>query len=222
MKVCALAPVFNEAEHIAEVVRGCRRHVPVVVIDDGSADGSAELAADAGAEVLRQPENMGKGLALRRGFQYALDAGYDAVVTLDGDGQHDPADLPHFIAAAERDPSLGLVIGCRMFDVRGMPLARVFANRAMSAVVSRLCHQTVLDTQSGYRLIRACVLRRLRLTATRYDIESELLIQACQRGFRVQEIAIATRYADARSDIHVARETARFVKLVWRHAGRGG
>ena len=131
MKVCALAPAYNEIAHIAGVVRGCRRHCPVVVVDDGSTDGTARAAEQAGARVLRRAVNSGKGVALRMGFAHVLNAGWDAVVTLDGDGQHDPADVPRLVAAAERRPSLGIVVGSRMHDTRAMPLSRRASGRCV-------------------------------------------------------------------------------------------
>ena len=220
MKVCALIPAFNESRHIARVVAAARAHCPVLVVDDGSQDDTAELAATAGAQVLRREVNAGKGAALQAGLDHALGAGCGAAVLLDGDGQHDPADIPRFIAAARRDPSVGVIVGCRMRAPGAMPLARLLTNRAMSAIVSRLCHQTILDTQSGYRLVRAEVLRRIRLCASRFDVESEMLILACRAGFSVSEIPIRAIYADEESHISVARDTLRFAGLVWRHMGR--
>ena len=220
MNVCAVVPVFNESAHIERVVSACRDHCPVVVIDDGSTDDSARIAANAGAEVIRLPENSGKGAALQRGFAHALGRHFDTVIQLDGDGQHDPHDIPRMIAAAEAGPSVGMVIGSRMADTGPMPALRVLTNRVMSAVVSWLCGQRVLDTQSGFRLIRSSVLGSVTLTAGRYDIETELLIRTCQAGFAVTEVPIKTIYGDEVSDIHVGRETWAFLKLVCRHMGR--
>ena len=217
MKVCALIPAYDEARHIAAVVQGCRPHCPVVVIDDGSSDDTGRIAAEAGAQVLRQPGNTGKGNALKAGFEHALAEDYDAVITLDGDGQHDPAQLPSFISAAQQDPNAAIVVGSRMHATSDMPFMRVLTNRVMSSIISHLCRQEILDTQSGYRLIGASVLRAVSLSATRYDIETELLLQASAAGFRISEIPIRTIYEDETSDICVPRETWRFLKLVWRY-----
>ena len=220
MKVCALIPAFNEAGSIAGVVEGCKAHAAVVVIDDGSSDDTGRVAEEAGAEVLSMPTNEGKGAALQQGFAHAIAAGCDAVITLDGDGQHDPAEIPSFLAAARDDPVLDMVIGCRMQDPAGMPWLRLMTNRVMSAVVSWLCGQRVLDTQCGYRLMRTRMLRRLSLRATHYDIESELLVQACRSGSKVVEIPVRTIYAGQESKIRVVRETGKFLALVWRHMGQ--
>lgn len=220
MNPCAIIPTFNEAGHIAEVVAGCIAHVPTIVVDDGSTDGTAQIARDAGAEAFVRQENAGKGVALQDGFAHAIQAGYDAVITLDGDGQHDPAEIPQFLEAAQADPALDMIIGCRMHDVAGMPALRLWTNRVMSGIVSKLCGQKVLDTQCGYRLLHTRMLATLSLQATHYDIESEMLVQACRAGFQVAEIPIKTIYGGEKSKIKVARETANFARLVWRHARR--
>ena len=219
MNVCALVPTYNEARHITAVVQGCLAHCPVLVIDDGCTDDTARFAVEAGAQVLHQPGNTGKGNALKTAFEHALSKGHDAVITLDGDGQHDPDQIPSFISAAQGNPSVAIVVGSRMHDTTDMPFVRVLTNRVMSSIISHLCGQQILDTQSGYRLISTSVLRSIALSATRYDIETELLLQACAHGFRVSEIPIRTIYEDETSDICVPRETWRFLKLVWRHWG---
>jgi len=221
LNACALIPAYNEADHIAEVVAGCREHVPTIVVDDGSVDGTAQIARDAGAVVVVRGQNAGKGVTLQDGFGHALAAGYDTAITVDGDGQHDPAEIPKFLDAAAADPSLDMIIGCRMQDTTDMPALRVWTNRVMSSVVSRLCGQRVLDTQCGYRLVRLSMVEKLALHATHYDIESEMLVQACRSGFGVAEIPVRTIYGDETSKIKVARETLNFVRLVWRHARAG-
>ena len=221
MNACALIPAYNEADHIADVVAGCSEHVPMIVVDDGSADDTAQIARDAGAQVFVREQNAGKGVTLQEGFGHALAAGYDTAITLDGDGQHDPAEIPKFLDAAEADPALDMIVGCRMQDTSDMPALRVWTNRVMSAVVSRLCGQRVLDTQCGYRLVRLSMVGKLSLHATHYDIESEMLVQACRSGFRAAEIPVRTIYGDETSKIKVARETLNFLRLVWRHARAG-
>ncbi len=222
MKVCAVIPVYNEAEHIREVVARCVAHADCLVVDDGSSDDTAARAEEAGARVVRREVNEGKGAALQVGFEIAEREGYDAVVTLDGDGQHDPDEIPRFLAAAASEPDCGMIIGCRMQDARAMPFVRRWTNRVMSAVISWLCGQKVLDTQCGYRLLRVSMLKQLRVTAAHYDIESEMLVQACRAGFRVKEIPIRAIYRGERSKIRVGRETFNFLKLVCRYALRRG
>src|SRR5512136_436497 len=124
-KIIAVIPAYNEAEHISQVVSTARRFLPVLVVDDGSTDETARLAEAAGAEVLRQVPNQGKGSALRAGFQRALELGCEAVITLDGDGQHDPMEIRKFLQAHAAVPA-DLMIGQR--DFKKMPFVRRLAN----------------------------------------------------------------------------------------------
>ena len=217
MKTLALIPCYNEEDRIGEVVRTCLEHVDaVLVVDDGSADATAALAREAGADVVSYQPNRGKGVALNVGYDYAVREGYDAVITLDGDGQHDPAEIPKFIAAAAAD-DVHIVLGNRMRDVSTMPRIRRFTNRATSFFVSRLAGRPMQDSQTGYRLIKTAVLERVRCRAKNYEAESEILILAGRAGFRIAEVPIATIYHGGKSSIHPLFETLRFVRLVLRY-----
>lgn len=149
-KRLALVPALDEAPRVGAVVEGARRHLPVIVVDDGSLDGTADEARAAGAEVLRHPEPRGKGEALRTGFRHALDRGVEAVITLDGDGQHDPAEVPEFLEAW-RATGADLVIGAR--DFRSMPPTRRVANILGRRVLRWATGVDVPDNRSGYRLV---------------------------------------------------------------------
>ena len=163
MKVCALIPAYNEAPHIAAVARGAARYVAeVVAIDDGSTDGTYEQAASAGATCLRMPRNLGKAAALRAGLEYAQARDFTHVLTLDGDGQHLPEDIPGLLDASAAD----LVIGARDFDRAGMPRSRYFSNTVGSKAASWLGGQEIRDSQSGFRLIRLEGLRSTKRSST--------------------------------------------------------
>ena len=216
-KICLLLPAYNESRRIAQVLRGAAAFInDIVVIDDGSTDGTGEIVADSGADcpttLLTHTPNRGKGFALRKGFAYALANGYDAVFTMDSDGQHAPADIPRFLAHWTRTQP-DILIGARVRARETMPLHRRINNALISFVGSKLCGQRVPDFQSGYRLIRATVLRQLQLETERYETESELLIKAGQHGFRIESLPIAARYGDYRSDIKPLREIPLFTKL---------
>ena len=148
--ILALVPAHDEAPRIGAVVRAAAAHLPVLVVDDGSSDATAEVAAAAGATVLSQHPNRGKGAALRAGFARAIADGALAVVTLDGDGQHDPAELPRFVAA-ERARPVELVVGRREFG--RMPLVRRLSNTAGTVLLSAAVGRWIPDNQSGYRLV---------------------------------------------------------------------
>lgn len=223
MNVCAVIPAYNEAGHIAEVVAGClRQGLSVLVVDDGSSDGTGNRAAEAGAEVLRNETNLGKGAGLARGMEWARRSSFDAAVLLDGDGQHDPSELPRFVKAAE-STGAHIVLGTRMRRARGMPLARFLTNRFTSAVVSRLAGVRITDSQSGYRLVRTDVWPRLRLSTSHFDTESEMLVRAARLGQKIREVPISTIYGDQKSEIRPVRDSVRFFKMIarlWREGRR--
>lgn len=193
---------------IGMIVRGSLRHVDaVLVVDDGSQDGTAALAREAGAHVVRHPRRQGKGRALRTGFAWARAAGFDCVITLDGDGQHDPADIPRLTAA---DGRAAIVVGCRAVTGRGVPVLRVFGNRLSTAVVSRLAGRAFRDSQSGFRRLRRVVLDRLDLQADGFEMESELLVRAARLGLAIAEVPVWTRYGLPGSDFRPFWDSVRF------------
>ena len=206
MKVCALIPAYNEAPHIAAVARGAARYVAeVVVIDDGSTDGTYEQAASSGATCLRMRRNQGKAAALRAGLEYAQARDFTHVLTLDGDGQHLPEDIPGLLDASAAD----LVIGARDFDRAGMPRSRYFSNTVGSKAASWLVGQEIRDSQSGFRLIRLEGLRRVRWRSRCYEFEMELLIKLVRGGGTVGHAPGRAVYhgGQARAKMHPVRDT---------------
>jgi len=216
LRVLAVVPAFHEAGRVANVVRGVRDHVPCLVVDDGSNDGTAEAAEAAGAEVICHDVNRGKGAALKTGFAFAEAHGYDGVVTLDADGQHDPASMPAFLAAAEQGAEI--VVGRREgWAERGMPWIRRATNGITSVVVSRLGRCRVADSQCGYRYISVKAWSAARPETSNYDAESEILIRAGRMGFRIAEVPVRTIYGDQVSKIRPVCDTLRFVRLAIRY-----
>jgi glycosyltransferase involved in cell wall biosynthesis len=208
--ICALIAAFNEEAHIADVVKGTALHAsPVVVVDDGSTDNTAARARDAGAIVIRHEQNRGKGWAIRTGLEYALKQDRSHVLFLDADLQHDPAEIPRLVARAEQGHG-DFVIGEREFRKDAMPAARFYANVIGSAILSRFIGADVVDSQSGFRLIRADLLRRIRLTGTGYEIETEMLIKLVRAGAAVERVTIRRlQYEGAHSKLRPFRDTAR-------------
>jgi len=211
---CVIIPAFNAAETIGPLVKAIRaQRFDVVVVDDGSRDGTARIASEQGAVVISHLRNVGKGLALRAGFRYALQHAYRGVVTMDSDGQHDPGVLGRFIDAAERLDAR-LVIGNRMQEQTAMPFARRWANVVMSRIISRLARQPVPDSQCGFRFIRADLLQAAPLASRRFDIETELVLEAARRGSTVVSVPIPTIYGNHRSHIQPVRDGVRFIGVV--------
>ena len=189
----ALTPAYEASATVGAVVRGLRAHVPrVLVVDDGSADATGAEAARAGAEVVRLPVNGGKGTAIRAGLGRLLATDATHVVFADADGQHDPADLPRLLDAARAGEDF--VIGSRMADPDATPAYRYRTNEIGSRILSRMTGLEVEDAQSGYRVVRADVLRRLSLSARGYIIETEILLKAARWVKRFRHVPVRAIY----------------------------
>lgn len=214
MKILAIIPAFNESARIGPVIAGARAHLPVLVVDDGSSDDTAERAAAAGADVLRQVPNQGKGAALRAGFHRALELGSEAVLTLDADGQHDPAEIPAFLGI-HADRGSDLVIGAR--DYRRMPPVRRLSNTLGRWILSAALGQHVRDNQSGYRLIGRRLLEAvLESSEHGFEFEVEMLVICIRRHYRLDWVPIRTIYAGETSHIRSGRHVAGFLRMAWR------
>lgn len=210
--IAVVVPCYNESAHIADVVSAVRSILPsVLVIDDGSTDGTADRARAAGALVLPLEGNLGKGAALQAGLQQAFAQGFQYAITMDGDGQHDVADLTRFIEAAAVGDA-DLVVGNRMADVRAMPRVRRLVNRWMSRRLSRRVGRELPDTQCGYRLVRLAAWSALELRTTGFEVESEMLLASVRAGLRVRFVPVRTIYKSRPSKIHPLRDTLRWFR----------
>lgn len=213
VNVLAVIPAYNEADHVGGVVTGTRAHLPALVVDDGSIDDTAARAEMAGATVLHQHPNQGKGAALQAGFRWTLAQGYEAVLTLDADGQHDPGEIPKFLrtyAVSHAD----LIIGAR--DFRQMPLIRRLSNTIGRSAFSWAVGQPIHDNQSGYRLIRRRLLETL-LTGHEhgFEFEVEMIVTCLRHGYTLRWVPIRTIYADERSHIRPWYHVVHFFRMVW-------
>jgi glycosyltransferase involved in cell wall biosynthesis len=217
MRVCAIVPAFNESRAIADVVSRVREWVAdVVVVDDGSTDGTGDAAARAGATVLRHEMNRGKGHAVRTGLAHVLAGPWTHVLLMDGDGQHRPADVPRLLEAAAR-ADVELVVGAPVFRKDAMPRARYYSNVIGSWALSRFVGVPVGDSQSGFRVIRCDALRRLTLTSRGYEIETEMLIRLRQRGARIASVPVEAVYGLGPSKLRPVRDTTRTCFLAVRY-----
>ena len=184
-------PVFNEAATIGDVVARARDHGPVLVVDDGSTDGSARCAELAGAEVIRHSRRLGKGQAIRTGMAAAAIRGAAAVVTLDGDGQHDPRDVARLCAAAAAAPG-ALIVGGRLAQGHALVRGRLNAIRVAGFFMNWATGLRVEDTQSGFRLYPLSVVRELPTRRGGFVFETEVLVAAALRGVAVCEVAVSS------------------------------
>jgi glycosyltransferase involved in cell wall biosynthesis len=213
-RIVALIPAHDEARWIATVVAGALRHLAVLVVDDGSVDDTAAIAEGAGARVVRQRPNQGKGAALRTGFRSALDDGIEAVVTLDADGQHDPTEIPAFLAAYARRTLAGqpteLIIGRR--DFHRMPATRRLSNWLGTVALSTAVGQWIDDNQSGYRLIgRRLMSATLDSGESGFAFEVEMIAICLREGWSIEWVPIRTIYGDEGSHIRPLRHLAEFL-----------
>lgn len=216
MKTAVLIPAHNEARQIGRLVAEVKaKGLDVIVVDDGSADRTYDLASQAGALVLRNEPRRGKGFSLKRGFAHILAEGYDGVIAMDGDGQHDPSDLPAILKAASENPFC-LVNGTRLRQPGKMPLVRRVTNRFMSWLISRISGQIIEDTQCGYRYIAADVLKKITLESNDFEIETEVLLKASRTGCRILSVPVQTIYRDEKSKINPVKDTIRFFSYILR------
>jgi len=211
--IVALIPAFNEAPRISPVVRGALEHLPVLVIDDGSTDGTADIARTAGAPVIAQRPNQGKGAALRTGFRRALADGAEAIVTLDADGQHDPREIPRFLEAGAADPPPDLVIGGRNF--RAMPPVRRLSNELGRRAFSWAVGRDIPDNQSGFRLVSArLAAATLASDEPGFAFEVEQITTCIRLGGEIAWVPIRTIYAGAPSHVEPLAHLREFIRIV--------
>jgi glycosyltransferase involved in cell wall biosynthesis len=211
--IVALIPAFNEAPRIGPVVLGALEHLPVLVIDDGSTDATADVARAAGATVIAQRPNQGKGAALRTGFRQALVDGAEAILTLDADGQHDPAEIPGLLEAGRREPTPHLVIGQRRF--RAMPPVRRLSNELGRRAFSWAVGRDIPDNQSGFRLVSArLAAATLASDEPGFAFEVEQITTCIRMGGEIAWVPIRTIYAGAPSHVEPVAHLREFIRIV--------
>lgn len=218
---CVLIPSYNEERTIGVIVKKLKElKFTVYVVDDGSSDATALKAAAAGAVVIKNETNMGKGAAMRAGFDNILaEDRFDSIVVMDGDDQHDVDDVAHLIKKANESGS-DLVIGNRMQDTSRMPIIRIATNRFMSWLLSVMTGRDIPDTQCGFRLIKTELLRKIKLRSSSYDIDSEIILRAAKAGFKIDSAPVKTVYKDEKSKINPFVDTLRFIRLLILNAFR--
>jgi glycosyltransferase involved in cell wall biosynthesis len=220
-----LIPAYNAERSVGNVVREVLEVMEeVVVVDDGSADRTGDVAREAGAHVLRHPQNRGKGAALKTGFTYACQHGYDGVITLDADGQHLPHEIPRFLAC-RKETGADLIIGGRAHLFAQMLPRRRMANRFSAWSIAKASKTGITDSQSGFRFYSARLLRGVKLHTDGFDMESEVIVRAGCGGFKVVTTPIELGFVDGLSTSHYKPllDTLRIAwtvfraRLIWRN-----
>lgn len=217
--IAVVIPVYNESDHITAVVKEVKNYIKlenILIIDDGSDDGTADMAAELGVKVISHEKNYGKGRALITGFNEIKNSpDISALITLDGDGQHNPSYIPKFITKF-LETGADIIIGNRMNKTARMPALRRLSNKITSLIISSLTGSKIPDSQSGYRLIRTSIIRNMIFKSTHFDTESELLLKAAKKEAKIGFIYIDTIYSEEKSKINPFIDTYRFLSLVLR------
>lgn len=202
MAACILIPAYNAEKTILSVVRECLEHgLPVVLVDDGSVDDTSALLSGLPVTLLRHQLNLGKGAALKTGFAWAIESGFDAVVTIDADGQHEVSAIPLLVASAQSG-NWGILIASRHSQFEQMSGLRKFWNRIGVWCIWKRTGFEITDSQSGFRCYSREVLKSMPLESNGYALEMEILLKAWKNGFTVGSLPIAARVADGRATSH--------------------
>jgi glycosyltransferase involved in cell wall biosynthesis len=211
-----IVPAYNAEPTLAKVVKDVRRNLPgawIIGVDDGSTDGTRQLLRTVADETIEFDQNRGKGAALRAGFDAALSKGAAAVLTIDSDGQHDAAFAPAIVGALDR---ADIVIGTRDLSGKAVPKHRRIANMVSSAATRAVSGGKVRDSQSGYRAMKADVLRKVHGEGDRYEFETDFIIRAARAGFTTVNVPISTIYGSP-SYFREFRDAWLVIKVLWRH-----
>jgi len=214
-KICTVIPFYNEKDFILNVVRETLRYVDTVIaVNDGSTDSSEKQIADLeNVKVFNLKSNNGKGKALQAGFDECVNNDFNFIVTVDGDNQHDPKFIPEFI---EKLNEFDIVIGNRLMDTKSMPIQRVLSNKITSFFMTLKTGQKIQDSQCGFRAYKREVLQNVRTSYSGYEAESEILVYASRKGFKIGFVNIPTIYGDEKSKMNPIGTTVGFIKMLFK------
>lgn len=208
-RVAALIPAFNCSATVGPVVAGVLQHVSLVlVVDDGSGDDTARQAREAGAHVLRLEQNRGKGEAVRTGLPWLLAGEWTHILMLDADGQHEPNDIPGFLALADE---YDLIVGNRLHTPQAIPGKRFWTNYVGTRALSLMTGFPLEDSQCGFRLVRTSVLRRMELIGRRYSVDTEILVRAGRMRVAFAHVPVRVIYNGQVSHFRPLRDTVHIV-----------
>lgn len=219
MKIIIIIPAYNEDRHIGDVVKELKANpkiTEVLVIDDGSSDKTTEKAKAENAFVITKTSNQGKGAAINTGIAYAVDNNFDAAIFMDADGQHAPNEVDLFIDKYTSSGS-DCIIGNRLNNSKDMPIVRYLTNKLLSFLISIAARAKISDSQCGYRLVSINALKEINLKTSRFDTESEMLVQLGRKKFNIDSVQVKTIYGAETSHIHPVIDTLRFIKFIIKH-----
>lgn len=210
---CVLIPAYNEERNLKRLLDELKNYVDkerIIVVDDGSKDNTRVIAEKCGVCVIFHKSNLGKGEALRRGFKEAIKKNVSWVITMDSDMQHLPTDIPKFLEKAG-EGNVDVILGSRMNNIKDMPFHRILSNKITSFLISLRIGQKVEDSQCGFRIIRKNVIEEISLKKSHFSLESELLLKAGLKNFKIESVRIETIYNNSKSNINPLRDTLGFI-----------
>ncbi|RMF56014.1 glycosyltransferase family 2 protein, partial [Candidatus Woesearchaeota archaeon] len=212
MKTIAIIPAYNEEKNIGNVISETKKYVDeVIVVDDNSSDKTTEIARSKADVVMRHIVNMGKGVALKTGFEEAIRRKADFLVAIDADGQHKPKDIPRLLKEINE---VDIVIGSRLLNEK-MPFVQKAGNIFIQKMFELLFKKKIRDTQSGFRVIRSKVYKKIKWEAQQYAVETEMLVNACRNNLRIKEVPIETIYLDNYKGTTVFDGIKIFVRMIF-------
>jgi len=210
--MCVIIPVYNEENNIVDVIKKVREYTPnIIVVDDGSEDNTAKKAKEAGAVVLKHIINMGKGTAARTGCDYAHQLKIEQIVLIDGDGQHEPKEITHFM---EQLKTADIVFGSRKFN-KNMPFILRLGNQSINMITRILYNINIKDTQGGYRAFNMRIYKKIRWQASDYSMESEMIANAGKNKLKYSQIPIQTIYCDKYKGTNALDGIRIVLKMLW-------
>ncbi|RKZ31061.1 hypothetical protein DRQ36_03330 [bacterium] len=222
MKILSIIPAFDAEKSVGKVIDGLAKTfdlADILVIDDGSGDKTREIAVERGVRVIGHKKNSGKGAALKTGFKFAIENGYDAVLTIDADMQHPPELAKDFITEME-ETDADIIIGDRLGDLSNMPIQRRFSNKTSTFLVHLWTGKRIPDLQCGYRLIKTWIIEKADLRTNFYQMETELVLEAARLGAKFSSVPIPTVYNEYESKMNEIGEVFRFIGIMIAHPFR--
>lgn len=212
-KICAVIPFYNEQDFLVEVIKKTLRYVDLIIaVDDGSTDNSLNLIKNIDdVEIIIFDKNYGKGAALKAGFSLAVEFGFETILTLDADLQHNPDYIPDFIEALKK---YDVVIGNRLSDLKNMPIHRILSNYITSFLLSLKTKKWIKDSQCGFRAYKNKVLQKISIYTSGFEAESEIIIRCAKNSFKIGFVNIPTIYGNEKSKMKSFQAIKGFFKIL--------
>jgi glycosyltransferase involved in cell wall biosynthesis len=212
-----LIPAYNSCNLLEKFIPTLIEKVPsdrICIVNDASEDDIQGVCRKWNIKCLNHQKNLGKGAALKTGFEHLIQIGAQWIITMDADGQHAVSDIPNFIEAAQKNPSCGIIIGARCMKVGVMPVLRICSNRITSFILSIFAGTEIKDSQCGYRIYSANLLKKTSIEYSRFQMESEIILKAVHYKFPVVFTDVQTLYFNDQSHISHFKDTLRWITAI--------